>query len=699
YLKLKYNFNTFLINANLFYEPRLNKTTGKWEGVVGYVFSGQAQLGLEYDSPVDTSKDLLNYLSQNKLYMLTVDFFKNAFINAKDPTDIYFKLGQYINQTKPELALPNIFKMSSQIKKHWANFVYIDNKIVLINMVNHFGLNKMHISKENIGIDNMGIALTKNIRQMQEMGIIEKIIQNTNTKKLNYTGILTNIKIESDGNQQQQYISFALKPTDLSSIFIIWAIGLAVSSTNFLLEFALGQFKKSDIGVCSISKAFEREKYVDFTTMTYFDWVSFFTPKPTLKSKNWLVTNNTPIIIQTIKSKWPNFVYIDNNSMLNSIVNYIGSNRVYKSSLHLNPDPLAFALPKRSPLLKYFNLFIQQLHEFGIIEKIRSTTFLKESIAHRKNFDNNLLKFNFQVNLVYAQQTWGHIDLKTGKINGMISQVFQGTSQLGLCHISRALERLYFVDYSHFTYLDPITFLSPMPGIKTQNWIIAKPFHLQTWTGVMLSLFFLSITIYWSYKNIILKYQTSIGYWGKYSVILVKLYAILLGQPTKLHHWKANDAIRLIFVVWLFVSLTINRSYGGVFFAFLTVPEFGNVIDSMAQLMSLVKSDQVTIITNGLYTKRFIHSGPESPVYFDLGLHINRTNPKSFNLYENSVKQLKNLEKLKHPIPVYIQTRILLSSVSYIYGKNKFHVGSENINIDFTGVIMSKRSPLKKTHQ
>lgn len=78
---------------------------------------------------------------------------------------------------------------------------------------------------------------------MQEMGIIEKIIQNTNTKKLNYTGILTNIKIESDGNQQQQYISFALKPTDLSSIFIIWAIGLAVSSTNFLLEFALGQFK------------------------------------------------------------------------------------------------------------------------------------------------------------------------------------------------------------------------------------------------------------------------------------------------------------------------------------------------------------------------------------------------------------------------------------------------------------------------
>lgn len=25
--------------------------------------------------------------------------------------------------------------------------------------------------------------------------------------------------------------------------------------------------------------------------MTYFDWVSLFTPKPTLKSKNWLVTS------------------------------------------------------------------------------------------------------------------------------------------------------------------------------------------------------------------------------------------------------------------------------------------------------------------------------------------------------------------------------------------------------------------------
>lgn len=99
-----------------------------------------------------------------------------------------------------------------------------------------------------------------------------------------------------------------------------------------------------------------------------------------------------------------------------------------------------------------------------------------------------------------------------------------------MCHVSRALERLYFVDYSHFTYLDPITFLSPTPGIKSQNWIIAKPFHLKIWIGVILSLFVLSITIYWSYKKVIIKYQTSIGYCREYSVIFLKLYAILLGQ-------------------------------------------------------------------------------------------------------------------------------------------------------------------------
>lgn len=98
-----------------------------------------------------------------------------------------------------------------------------------------------------------------------------------------------------------------------------------------------------------------------------------------------------------------------------------------------------------------------------------------------------------------------------------------------MCHVSRALERLYFVDYSHFTYLDPITFISPSSGVKSQNWIIAKPFHLKMWIGVILSLFILSLTIYWS-KIIILKYQISIGYNGEYSVILLKLYAVLLGQ-------------------------------------------------------------------------------------------------------------------------------------------------------------------------
>ena len=81
---------------------------------------------------------------------------------------------------------------------------------------------------------------------MQEMGIIEKIIQITNTKKLNYTGILTDIKMASDANQQQQYSSFALKLTDLSSIFIIWTIGLAISSTNFLVEFSLHLFKSKN---------------------------------------------------------------------------------------------------------------------------------------------------------------------------------------------------------------------------------------------------------------------------------------------------------------------------------------------------------------------------------------------------------------------------------------------------------------------
>lgn len=98
-----------------------------------------------------------------------------------------------------------------------------------------------------------------------------------------------------------------------------------------------------------------------------------------------------------------------------------------------------------------------------------------------------------------------------------------------MCHVSRALERLYFVDYSHFTYLDPITFISPTSGVKSQNWIIAKPFHLKMWIGVILSLFILSLTIYWS-KIIILKYQISIEYNGEYSVILLKLYAVLLGQ-------------------------------------------------------------------------------------------------------------------------------------------------------------------------
>lgn len=295
YLKLKFNFKTFLINANSFFELRFNITTKKYEGLVGHVYGRQAHIGMcalsksferlkyveftysthsdtisfltikpnfasqtwlvsspfdlfvwitifvififtslmlyllnylkhstiplvsiftflfgnllmrsvdiqkfekhiytaqrlivafwmlsmlilntsysakffskltvrEYDSPVDTCQNLLDYFSQNKLYLLTANFFKNAFIKATDKNDIYYKLGQYINKTQLETVSPNIFNMTTHITKHWTNFVYIDKKIILINIVNYFGFDKMHISKENMGLDDYGIALTK----------------------------------------------------------------------------------------------------------------------------------------------------------------------------------------------------------------------------------------------------------------------------------------------------------------------------------------------------------------------------------------------------------------------------------------------------------------------------------------------------------------------------------------------------------
>lgn len=76
---------------------------------------------------------------------------------------------------------------------------------------------------------------------MNEMGIIEKIIQITTTKKLNYAGILTDIKMENDGNQQKQNL-FVLKFANLFSIFVIWNIGLAISGAIFLFEFCLKRF-------------------------------------------------------------------------------------------------------------------------------------------------------------------------------------------------------------------------------------------------------------------------------------------------------------------------------------------------------------------------------------------------------------------------------------------------------------------------
>lgn len=85
---------------------------------------------------------------------------------------------------------------------------------------------------------------------MHEMGIIEKIIQTTTTKKLNYTGILTDIKMENIKNQQQQNL-FVLKLIDLFSIFVIWNIGLAISSITFLFEILRKHFINKKFIFCT----------------------------------------------------------------------------------------------------------------------------------------------------------------------------------------------------------------------------------------------------------------------------------------------------------------------------------------------------------------------------------------------------------------------------------------------------------------
>lgn len=160
------------------------------------------------------------------------------------------------------------------------------------------------------------------------------------------------------------------------------------------------------------------------------------------------------------------------------------------------------------------------------------------------------------------------------------------------------------------------------PGLIEHKWIITSPFSSVTWIFIILSLYCLTLFLLLlsKYK----RFNTLIS-------IHCDLTCILLNQNIEKDYKEQssgsnNTPTRLVLAFWILSALILSNAYSSAFYSILMVPVFGKPINSIDDLLEIVKSDSKLIVMNGrsIYWYDLVNSKADNYVYYTLGKHLNR---------------------------------------------------------------------------
>src|SRR5882724_5388075 len=140
------------------------------------------------------------------------------------------------------------------------------------------------------------------------------------------------------------------------------------------------------------------------------------------------------------------------------------------------------------------------------------------------------------------------------------------------------------------------------------------------------------------------------------------------------HHYS----IRFYICLWLISTLILMKTYSGIFYSVLTLPEYKEPIETLDDLEKAAKSGEHSIITvpNSFYYDLFVHS-PCCGAYHTIGLNIKRTErdihlpkgtQKGIELINEAVRQERSI--------IFIYTDVSLTFGVRTYGMVEMHISS-----------------------
>lgn len=258
--------------------------------------------------------------------------------------------------------------------------------------------------------------------------------------------------------------------------------------------------------------------------------------------------------------------------------------------------------------------------------------------------------------------------------------------------MSQTLERNQVVDYTAFTFIDERTLLSVSPGPKTKDWfLVIKPFDPLVWAFVLLTvitlmtLFKIKIFARKKHKTKTQSYNSLVENINKHNKSIFKNFND--EKPT-------SSAVKLFYGTSLVSVIVLSTAYGANFYALLTLPQYEQPVDSLADLFALLEINKKTVM---VYYKvpgieRYFNTSDlsdESNFFAPLARHLNR---RKLVYREDQIIEMieKNVEN------VAIWSRFHLATERYLKAHLPLHIATVSFEPDILSWIAQKGSPLIK---
>ncbi|XP_069943816.1 glutamate receptor ionotropic, kainate glr-3-like [Cherax quadricarinatus] len=191
-------------------------------------------------------------------------------------------------------------------------------------------------------------------------------------------------------------------------------------------------------------------------------------------------------------------------------------------------------------------------------------------------------QMNFEYELVRPPDSLWGIKLDNGSWNGMMGLVHRNEVEFALGPFAVTPQRADAIDFSVAVHSDNQAIITVRPGIQKDMKAFLKPFTMEVWLLIILSL----VTICIAMVLLEVREGQIFGFTTRRVVakaVMWMLQTLTRENPKWLPKW---DGCRLIVITWILVSFVFTTCYSGILTAMLTVPRVTIPIDSLSDLVA-----------------------------------------------------------------------------------------------------------------